>query len=144
MRRTVIIAAAVGVAATMAIWALRPSAGSAVVGKLADHALIDQTGGDTMVRCRTTNSSPFIVYGSFRAFGGAVTMRVLFQDGDFVDYPLAQDQVFSFQQAAGDTNSVDDRIRVTTAPGSAGDLVGWMSASRAPGSASRVICNTFQ
>jgi hypothetical protein len=74
---------------TVSLFALWPAAG-AVSGKIADHALIDQTGGDTFVQCRTTNSRAFDVHATLRAFGGDVTVRVVFQDGDFVEYPVAQ------------------------------------------------------
>jgi hypothetical protein len=112
-------------------------------GKVADHSLFDQTSGDAGARCRTTNSRPFIFYLSVRAINAPATVRILFQDGDFIDYLLAQDESFSLQQAAGTTNGVDNAIRVRSAPGSAGLLVGWVSASRAPGTTSRVACNTI-
>jgi hypothetical protein len=140
MRRVILLIGlltAVLVLSAVAFW---PTAGAAT-GKPADHSLIDQTGGDTNVRCRTTNGRPFIVYGSFRAFGGDVTMRVRFRDGDFVEYPLAANEVFSFQQAAGSTARVDTRIIVEKSGGS-GSLVGWLSAARAPGSRSLVVCST--
>lgn len=137
----------VGIATTAAligaviIFATIGTGGAATSGLLADHALIDQTGGDTDVWCRGTNKQPFVVYGAFRAFGGDVTMRVTFKDGDFVDYPIAQDTSFSLSEAAGGTPSVDRKIVVSTS-GGAGDLVGWMSAARSPGSGSFVECGT--
>lgn len=140
-RVAVILVVALAAGLAVGIWSLRSTA-NAVSGKRADHALIDQTGGDVEVRCRTTNSSPFIVYLAVRAIAGPATLRVTFQDGDFVDYPLAENQVVSLQQAAGDTNGVDDLIRVTKATG-AGSIVGWMSASRAPGTGTRVACSTL-
>ena len=112
----------------------------AAVGKRADHSLFDMTSGDLGARCRTTTSSPFIVYLSVRAINGPATVRVRFQDGSFVDFPLADNESFSLQQAAGTTNGVDNSIRVRSA---AGNLVGWMSASRAPGTSSGVLCNTI-
>jgi hypothetical protein len=139
-KRMTIVGVALAVAAT-ALFLLLPSAGVAASGKLADHTLIDGTGGDTAASCRTTNNAPFHVFGSFRAFGGDVTLRVTFLDGDFVEYPIAQDETFSFEQAAGTNPSVDRRIRVTESVGS-GSIVGWMSASRAPGSDSMVVCAT--
>lgn len=116
---------------------------AAPAGKVADHSLFDQTSGDTGARCRTTNSRPFIFYLSVRAINAAATLRIHFQDGSFIDYPLAENVSFSLQQAAGTTDGVDNRIRVRSAPGSAGALVGWVSASRAPGTTSRVACNTL-
>lgn len=80
------------------------------------------------------------MYGAFRASGGDVTMRVRFKDTDFVDYPIAQD-TFSFSEAAGGTPSVDKKIVVSTSGGT-GDLVGWLSASRSPGSKAFVACST--
>jgi hypothetical protein len=112
-------------------------------GKVADHSLFDQTSGDVGARCRTTNSRAFIFYLSVRAINAPATVRILFQDGDFIDYPLAANESFSLQQAAGTTDGVDNRIRVRSAPGSAGALVGWVSANRANGTRSRVACNTI-
>jgi hypothetical protein len=128
---------AVSAASLFILW---PAAG-AVSGKVADHALIDQTGGDTFIQCRTTNSRAFDVHATLRAFGGDVTVRVLFQDDDFVDYPVAQDGVLSFSQAAGTTNGVDDRIRIEKS-GGAGSIVGWMSAGRLDNSGAFVTCRT--
>jgi hypothetical protein len=143
-RIAVILITFLALAALLGLWALRsPSGATAASGKIADHALFDQTSGDVGAKCRTTTSSPFIVYLSVRAINAPATVRVLFQDGDFIDYPLAQNESFSLQQAAGTTNSVDNAIRVSSAPGSAGALVGWMSASRAPGTSTRVLCNTI-
>jgi hypothetical protein len=134
--------AIVALAATITGLLLIASQGpAAAVGLTADHALLDQTGGGTAVKCHTTNRQPFIVYGSFRAFGGDVVMRVRFQDGDFVDYPIAQDTSFSFSEAAGDTPGVDGKIVVATS-GGAGSLVGWLSANRANGSSAFVSCTT--
>ena len=134
--------AILAVAATATAVLLIASEGpAAAVGHTADHALIDQTGGDTLVKCHTTNRQPFIVYGTFRAFGGDVVMRVRFQDGDFVDYAIAQDTSFSFSEAAGDTTGVDGKIVVMTS-GGAGSLVGWLSANRANGSSAFVSCTT--
>ncbi|MDP9300733.1 MAG: hypothetical protein M3P43_07540 [Actinomycetota bacterium] len=114
---------------------------AAAVGHTTDHALIDQTSGNTVVKCHTTNRQPFIVYGSFRAINGDVTMRIRFQDSDFVDYPIPQDTSFSFSEAAGDTPGVDGKIVVTTS-GGAGSPVGWLSADRANGSSAFVSCTT--
>jgi hypothetical protein len=73
------------------------------------------------------------VHATLRAFGGDVTVRVLFQDSDFVDYSVAQDDVLSLSQAAGTTDGVDNRIRIQKS-GGAGSIVGWMSAGRLNGS----------
>jgi hypothetical protein len=142
-RRTTIVGIAVATALLGGIVILTTagSGGAATGGLLADHALIDQTGTDTDVWCRATNKQPFTVYGAFQAFGGDVTMRVTFKDEDFVDYPIAQGTSFSLSEAAGGTPSVDKKIVVSTS-GGAGDLVGWMSASRSPGSGAFVECGT--
>lgn len=131
--------ALVAVSAT-SLFILWPAAG-AVSGKVADHALIDQTGGDVFVQCKTTNSRAFDVHATLRAFGGDVTVRVLFQDGDFVDYPVAQDEVLSLSQAAGTTDAVDNRIRIQKSGGT-GSIVGWMSAGRLDNSGAFVSCKT--
>lgn len=135
------VSAVACVAATVAVFTFASASGAETTGLLADHALIDQTGGDTTVFCRATNNQAFIVYGAFRAFGGDVTMRVAFKDGDFVDYPIAQDATFSLSEAAGGTPSVDKKIVVSTSAGT-GSLVGWMSAARSPGSKAFVVCET--
>jgi hypothetical protein len=144
MKRLVLIGVCVLVVAlAVGFGVTRSGAQAATVGKAADHSLFDQTSGDTGARCRTTTSSPFISYLSVRAINAAATVRVLFQDGSFIDYPLAENESFSLQQAAGTTDGVDNSIRVRSAPGSAGSLVGWVSASRAPGTTFRVLCNAI-
>jgi hypothetical protein len=125
----------------VALVVLWPASAQTGGGLLSDHALIDQTGGDAFVQCRTTNGKAFDVHATMRAFGGAVTLRVNFQDGDFVDYPLAQDETLSLSQAAGSTEGVDRLIRITKS-GGAGSLVGWMSAGRLAGSGAFVRCFT--
>jgi hypothetical protein len=140
-RIAAVVAAALALTLALVLGVFRPhSATAAVTGKAADHSLFDMTSGDLGARCRTTTSSPFIVYLSVRAINGPATVRVLFQDGSLIDFPLAADESFSLQQAAGTTNGVDDAIRVRSA---GGNLVGWMSASRAPGTSTRVLCNTI-
>jgi hypothetical protein len=139
-KRLLGLGVALVVVTTISLVALWPAAGAAR-GKIADHALIDQTGGDVYVQCRTTNSRAFDVHATLRAFGGDVTVRVVFQDGDFVDYPVAQNDVLSFSQAAGTTNGVDNRIRIRKS-GGAGSIVGWMSAGRLDNSGAFVSCRT--
>jgi hypothetical protein len=140
MKKAVVAGAAL-TATTVAILAITLQGPAGAVGNTSDHALIDQTSGDVSVRCRTTNAQPFVVYGAFRAIGGNVTMRVKFQDGDFVDYPIAQDTSFSLSESAGDTPGVDARLVFTTSAGP-GSLVGWLSANRANGSQAFVRCAT--
>jgi hypothetical protein len=123
----------------MGWYLLAPSAGAAA-GKVADHSLFDGTGGETGVRCRTTNGQAFNIYVAVRAINGPATMQVLFRDGSRADYPIGQDQSFSLEEAAGTTAGVDTSIRVRQA---SGVLVGWVSASRAPGTKSLVLCNTL-
>jgi hypothetical protein len=139
-KRLLGLVVALAVVAAISLVALWPAAG-AVTGKIADHALIDQTGGDTFVQCRTTNSRAFDVHATLRAHGGDVTVRVVFQDGDFVEYPVAQDDVLSFSQAAGTSDGVDNRIRIEKS-GGAGSIVGWMSAGRLDNSGAFVLCRT--
>jgi hypothetical protein len=81
------------------------------------------------------------VHATLRAIDGDVTVRVVFQDRDFVDYPLAQDDVLSFSQVAGTSNGVDNRIRIRKSGGT-GFIVGWMSAGRLDNSGARVSCRT--
>ncbi|HEX9299155.1 MAG TPA: hypothetical protein VF968_03390 [Actinomycetota bacterium] len=141
MKKKALLAIA-ALAATLTVFlVIAPDEPAAAVGHTADHALIDQTSGDTAVKCHTTNRQPFIVYGAFRAINGDVVMQVRFQDGDFVNYPIPQDTSFSLSEAAGDTPGVDGKLVVTTS-GGAGSLVGWMSANRANGSGAFVSCTT--
>jgi hypothetical protein len=139
-KRLTMLGVAIAAITAASLFVLWP-ASAQTTGKTADHALIDQTSGDTFVQCRTTNRRVFELHVALRAFGGDVTARVLFQDGDFVDYPIAQDDVLSFSQAAGSTSAVDRRIRIVKA-GGAGSIVGWMSAGRLDGSGALVECIT--
>lgn len=134
------LAVALAAVTTASLFILWPAAAQ-TSGKVADHSLIDQTSGATFVQCRTTNSRAFDVHATLRAFGGDVTVRVSFQDGDFVDYPVAQDEVLSFSQTAGSTNGVNNRIRISKSGGT-GFIVGWMSAGRLDNSGSFVLCRT--
>ena len=139
-KRAILFASTCAAVAAVALVVLWPAVAQ-TSGQLSDHALIDQTGGDTSVRCRTTNGEAFDVHATMRAFGGPVTMRVGFQDGDFVDYPIAQDETLSISQAAGSTRNVDRSIRISKAGGT-GSLVGWMSAGRIDNSGAFVSCDT--
>jgi hypothetical protein len=139
-KRLTMLGVAIAAITAASLFVLWP-ASAQTTGKIADHALIDQTGGDTYVQCRTTNGRAFDVHATLRAFGGDVTVRVLFLDGDFVDYPLAQDGVLSLSQVAGSTRNVDRRIRIQKAGGT-GSIVGWMSAGRLDGSGALVACTT--
>jgi hypothetical protein len=141
MKKKVLIAIVALAATVTAVLVIASEGPAGAVGLTADHALIDQTSGDTLVRCRTTNRQQFVVYGAFRAINGDVVMQVRFQDGDFVDYPIPQDTSFSFSEAAGDTPGVDAKIVVSTSSGT-GSLVGWLSANRANGSGAFVSCTT--
>ena len=140
-KRAILFASTCAAVAAVALVVLWPASAQTAGGRLSDHALIDQTGGDTSVACRTTNRRAFEVHATMRAFGGPVTLRVNFQDGDFVDYQLAQDETLSLTQAAGSSAGVDRRIRITKAGGT-GSLVGWMSAGRLSNSGAFVSCNT--
>jgi hypothetical protein len=130
------------IATALGLWAFWPASVSAG-GKLVDHAFMNQTRPHPVhsMQCGTTDSRPIIVYLAMRAVGGPATMRVTFQDGTYLDYPLKQDQIFSLQEAAGDRDGVDNRITVTRSDGT-GSLVGWMSASRSPETQAHVLCST--
>ena len=138
MKRKLSIASLV-ILLSVTAWSLWPATGSAA-RLTSDHALFDTTSGDNGARCRTTNGEPFLFFASVRAVGVDATMRVTFQDDDFVDYTLAANESFSLQQAAGGTADVDFAIKVTALTG---DLAGWVSASRAPGSSAFVRCTTI-
>jgi hypothetical protein len=119
------------------------TAGGAIVTlqKKADHSLFDQTGGDLGASCR--GNGPFGFQVAVRAIDGDAVMRVKFQDGDFIDYPVADNSSFSLVQAAGDTQGVDRRLDVVSAPSSVGKLVGWVSAYRLPSTDTLVACRTL-
>jgi hypothetical protein len=110
-----------------------------VPGKASDFTLFDGTGLDISATCRTTSHQRFTVYMSFRAITADAMMRVTFGDGDWVDYPIPQDTSFSLQQTAGSSRGVDGVLTVSEVSGN-GDLVGWMSAARIPGSTGLVAC----
>jgi hypothetical protein len=79
------------------------------------------------------------VCGSFRAINGDAVLRVTFQD-DFVEYPIPDNTSFSFQQVAGTSAGVDQKISVTSEGD--GQLVGWLGASQLAGTGTLVICRT--
>jgi hypothetical protein len=114
---------------------------ASAAGKIADHSLFDQTGGDIGAAC--VGSGIFTFHVSARAINGDAAIRVGFQDGDFVDFPIADGQSFSVDQAAGDTLGVDRRLTIKSAPSSVGKLVGWVSAQRQPGTKTLVACKTL-
>ena len=109
-----------------------------------DFVLFDGTnpGSDDGVRCGSR--APYEIMGSFRAINGDATLKVTFNDGDFVKYPVPDDTAFSFTQAAG-ANENDLRVIITQDTTDSdgettnGKLVGWLSASRHSGD-NRVIC----
>ena len=103
------------------------SSAASASGPSRDHALFDQTSGDTGATCKSIGAFSFDA--AVRAINGDGVLRVRFQDRDFVDYPIPNDTSFSLTQFAGDTRAVDRILHVGSAPGSAGQLVGWVSAS---------------
>jgi hypothetical protein len=138
MRKRIALGAAALLVGAAGLYLAVPSAGATGAGRPADHALFDESSGDTSVFCR--GDGPFTVYLAFRALNGDEVLHVAFQDGDFVEYPIPDGTSFSLQQAAGDTAGVDRKLVVTST--GAGDLVGWMSASRLAGTGTRVRCET--
>lgn len=136
MRRKGILAAVM-----LAVMALGASASAGAIGDRTDFTLFDQTGTDVSARCRTTSGDPFEFNASVRAIGGDAVMRVTFRDGDFIDYPIPENTSFSLHQIAGTDIGTDNRLIVTAAPGSSGDLVGWLSAAALPLDG-RVFCRT--
>jgi hypothetical protein len=111
-------------------------------GRAAYFALFDGVGGDTATLCGSTSHGRYTVSMSFRAVGGDAVMRVAFSNtGDFVDYAIPQDTSFSLEQAGGSTPRVDNYFTITKSSG-AGDLVGWASTARIPGTHGLVLCFT--
>ncbi len=105
-----------------------------------DHALFDNEIGsappDKTVLCKGDHG--FVVHLAVRAINGPATVRVLFEDGDFIDFPLQNDQVYSWSEAAGDTSTVDRIITVKPA-NTTSHFVAWMSAQAIEG---HVSCTT--
>jgi hypothetical protein len=140
-RRRALLSATTVVLAVGLVIGFWATAGSTITrDKIADHSLFDQTSGDRGAVCAGTG--PFEFHVAARAINGDAVMRIRFQDGDFVDYPIADNTSFSLVQAAGDTKGVDRRVAVISAPSSVGKLVGWVSAYRLPGT-SGVGCTTL-
>jgi len=114
--------------------------GSDSANRHTDHALFDNEIGsappDKTVLCQGDHG--FIVHLAVRAINGPATVRVLFQDGDFIDFPLQNDQVYSWSEAAGDTSTVDRIITVKPA-NTTSHFVAWMSAQAIEG---HVSCTT--
>ena len=130
--------------AALTVGLVVPASAGAPGASSTDFTLLDQTGGDTNARCRTTNGQPFEFNGSVRAINDDAIMRITFRDGDFVDYPIPQDTSFSLHQIAGTDVGTDNRIVVSASPSSVGDLVGWLSAAAIQPSVGRVLCVTNQ
>jgi len=62
MRKRAFLLGTVLAVSAIALFVVWPTAGIAGGGAdSADHALIDQTGGDTSVSCHAVNGSPFLV-----------------------------------------------------------------------------------
>jgi len=90
---------------------------------ISDHALFDTTGGvDTGAKCSCDKTFEFYLVA--RAYGGPATIRITFHDGDWIEFPLEENGILSFTQAAGGTRGVDDVLTVTV---ESGDAVGWIS-----------------
>ena len=116
------------------------SGSPAATTQTTDHALFDQSSGDTGAICKDkVRSGPFEFFGSVHALGADGVLRITFQDGDFIDYAIPANTSFSLQQAAGDTAGVDKKLTVGSAPGS-GQLAGWVSAEGLNGGS--VSCTT--
>ena len=96
-----------------------------------DFALLNEPGGDTSVQCGARQNTPqnrpiaFTYYVTMANYGAAGFVRVVYADGDLVQYPIPAGGSFSFSQAAGGTINVDDLIRVRGAGGAS--LVGSIS-----------------
>jgi len=88
-----------------------------------DHALFDTTGGDTGAKCSSDKTFEFHLVAT--AYGGPATIRVTFNDGDWIEFHLNEHSDWiSFTQAAGGTEGVDDVLSVTV---ESGNVVGWIS-----------------
>lgn len=88
-----------------------------------DHALFDTTyPGEIGAKCKSDKTFDFHIV--VRAFGGPATIRITFADDSYIDFPLAENGILSFTQAAGGTAGVDDELIVTVIEG---DAIGWIS-----------------
>jgi hypothetical protein len=134
------LAAVVLGGATMLGVTLAQGAAASTTLKPVDNALFDQTSGDHGAKCHSASFFEFRV--AVRAIDGDAILRVHFQDGSFIDYPIPDNTSFSFTEAAGDTVRVDRTILVDSAPSSTGKLVGWVSANTINGNTNGVSCVT--
>lgn len=90
---------------------------------ITDHALFDTTYPDEIgAQCKSDKTFDFHIVA--RAYGGTATIRITFADDSYIDFPLDEDGILSFTQAAGGTAGVDNELKVTV---TVGDAVGWIS-----------------
>jgi hypothetical protein len=102
--------------------------------KTSDHALFDGTNPLTEAppsggaECRVRGPGTFHVTVSAHSSGPGGFVRATFEDGDFVQFPIASGASFSFSQSIGGTKGVDRRIRISNGNDPSGaQLVGWVS-----------------
>ena len=93
---------------------------------VSDHALFDETSGDTGCTCSSDKTYVFSLSCQAVVGGGDAKIRVTFNDLDFIEYPIADGQSFSLTQAAGGTKGVDGALVVTNSLGGK-NLVCWCS-----------------
>lgn len=80
--------------------------------------------------CFARKGKPFNYHVAVTNAGADGFVRVTYKDGDFVQFPIAANDSFSFSQAAGSREGADRAVRISNG-GSAANLVGVLSAERA-------------
>ena len=92
-----------------------------------DFALLKGPGGDVSVQCGAIRGgdeedgfrpAAFTMYITMTNTAPVGAVRVLYADGDFVDYPIPTNTTVNITLAAGGTVGTDDIITVTSSGGS--------------------------
>lgn len=109
---------------------LRPASAITSPGEdISDHALFDETSGDTGCTCSSNKSFTFYLSCQASVGGGDAKVRVDFvpdPDPQVVFFPIPNGQSFSLVQSAGGTPGSDDVLVVTNSFGG-NNLVYWCS-----------------
>jgi hypothetical protein len=125
-----------------------------------DFALLDEPGGDVSVQCGATAGGKeqkpaiftmHVTMTNRGDLGGAQGfVRVLYQDGDFVDYAIPPNTSVQISMAGGGTPGVDDIVTVHVDGGGGSMLIGQASLStdkgkphpNLPGQDGKSFCTT--
>jgi hypothetical protein len=70
-------------------------------------------GPDKTAFCKSNEE--YVIRIAVRAINGPATVREQYGDGDFIDFPLADNQVFSWSEEAGSHTGVNSTITIKPA-----------------------------